>query len=48
MTGPHVVEGRLTAPYYRNFLESELPLHRMCLLQHDMMENGNGYFERRL
>jgi hypothetical protein len=27
LTGSHVTEGLLTAPYYRTFLENELPLH---------------------
>jgi hypothetical protein len=31
---PHVIEGRVTALYYRNFLEKELPLYyRMRLFQ---------------
>jgi hypothetical protein len=25
--GPHVIKGLLTATYYRNFLENELPLY---------------------
>jgi hypothetical protein len=27
MIGPHVIAERLTPPYYRTFLENELPLH---------------------
>jgi hypothetical protein len=27
MIGPHVIEERLAAPYYRNFLENKLPLY---------------------
>jgi hypothetical protein len=27
LTGPHVIEGRLTAPYGRNFRENELPTY---------------------
>jgi hypothetical protein len=44
LTGPRVIEGRLTAPYYSNFLENKLQLHledvplatrRRMWLQHD-------------
>jgi hypothetical protein len=27
LTGPRVIEGRVTGPYYRNFLGNELPLY---------------------
>jgi hypothetical protein len=27
LIGPDAIEGRVTDPYYRNFVETELPLH---------------------
>jgi hypothetical protein len=27
LIGPHVIEGRLTAPYYRNIFDNKLKLH---------------------
>jgi hypothetical protein len=27
LIGPDAIEGRVTSPYYKNFVETELPLH---------------------
>jgi hypothetical protein len=57
LIGPHVIEGRLTAPFFRNFLENELPLNledvplatrRRMWLQHDEAPSHFGIFERKL